>query len=192
MRVNLSKAFVVDIEATCWQSKEEQGAQPNEIIEIGVAVFDFKADKVVDSASIMVKPRFTKVSQFCTDLTGWAQADVDGGFDIVDALNDFQKKFKPTAEHLWFSCGDYDRNMLSTYSRKGIGQLYNIHTRANPFEDMRHLNIKTLFALKHRLNREVGMGGMLDMIGEKIEGRHHNGCDDAVNIAKIVRHVFKK
>ena len=191
MRTNLKTAFVVDVEATCWETKEEQGDRPNEIIEIGVAVLDVHSGKVVDNVSIVVKPRFTTVSSFCTGLTGWTQADVDAGFSIEAALRDFDEQFHPTPEHIWFSCGDYDRNMLSSHSRKGIGRLYNIRAADNPFDNMKHVNIKTLFALKHKLSKEVGMERMLEMIGEKLDGRHHNGADDAANIAKIVNHVFK-
>jgi inhibitor of KinA sporulation pathway (predicted exonuclease) len=36
----------------------------------------------------------------------------------------------------------------------------------------------------------MGMDRMLQHIGEKLEGRHHNGADDAANIAKIVRKVL--
>jgi len=192
MRTNLNTAFVIDVKATCWETKEEQGSKPNEIIEIGVAVLDLKGGKVVENASILVKPRYTKVSPFCTQLTGWTQEQVDEGFDIEDALKDFGTGFKPGPDHLWFSCGDYDRNMLSSRSNKGLGKLYSIPTDRNPFDQMKgHINIKTLFALKRKLGKEVGMDRMLQMIGEKLEGRHHNGADDALNIAKIVRYVFK-
>lgn len=191
MGTNLNVGFVVDVEATCWETREEQGKQPNEIIEIGVAVLEYKSGQVVERASIAVKPRFTKVSPFCTQLTGWTQEDVDrDGLDIVDAFAEFTKLFKPTAEHLWFSCGEYDRHKLSIFGRGGVGQLYKLQD--SPFDNMRaHVNIKTLFALKRKLQKEAGMERMLGMIGEKLEGRHHNGADDALNIAKIVRYVFK-
>ena len=193
MGANLRTGFVVDVEATCWETREEQGRMPNEIIEIGVAELDFK-NGVTRRASIAVKPRFTKVSPFCTNLTGWTQADVDAeGLDIVDAFAEFTKMFSPTKEHIWFSCGEYDRVKLSSLSGPGgVGDLYGIDPRDNPFDYMRtHVNIKTLFALKRRLSKEAGMARMIEMIGEKLEGRHHNGADDAYNIAKIVRYVFR-
>ncbi len=191
MRTNLDVGFVVDVEATCWETKEEQGNKPNEIIEIGVAQLNFRNGAVVDRASIIVKPRYTTVSPFCTQLTGWTQEEIDrDGLDIVEALKQFKEIFKPGPEHLWFSCGDYDRNMLSSMTNKGVGKLYMVARDANPFDHMKHINIKTLFALKHNLQKEAGMERMLSIIGEKLEGRHHNGADDALNIAKIVKHVL--
>ena len=192
MGANLRTGFVIDVEATCWKTREEQGTMPNEIIEIGVAELEYKTGQVVQRASIAVQPRFTKVSPFCTELTGWTQEVVDAeGLDIVDALEEFEKMFKPTQEHIWFSCGEYDRVKLSSNSGPGgLGALYNI--RKNPFDFMRtHFNIKTLFALKRKLSKEAGMARMIEMIGEKLEGQHHNGADDAYNIAKIVHYVFK-
>lgn len=193
MGANLKVGFVVDVEATCWETREEQGRKPNEIIEIGVAVLDYKSWQVVDRASIAVKPRYTEVSPFCTQLTGWTQEDIDrDGLDIVDAYAEIDKLFTPSRDHVWFSCGEYDRVKLSSNTLGGVHLLYQLKEQDNPFDRMRsHVNIKTLFALKRKLQKEAGMERMLSMIGETLEGRHHNGADDAFNIAKIVRYVFK-
>lgn len=198
MGANLRTGFVVDVEATCWGTKAEQGDMPNEIIEIGVAELDYRTGNVVNRASIAVRPRFTRLSPFCTQLTGWTQEVIDNeGLDIVDAFLEFKKMFNPTTEHIWFSCGEYDRMKLSSLTNAGVGEhgIYprnGIHVAHNPFDLMRtHINIKTLFALKRKLKKEAGMARMVEMIGEKLEGKHHNGADDAYNIAKIVRYVFK-
>ena len=194
MGANLKTGFVVDVEATCWVGREEQGNKPKEIIEIGVAELEYKTGLVIQRASIAVKPRFTKVSPFCALLTGWTQEVIDAeGLDIEDAFKEFSKMFNPTRDHVWFSCGEYDRLKLSSDSGPGgVGSLYGVEPRQNPFDLMRsHVNIKTLFALKRKLQKEAGMARMVEMIGEKLEGRHHNGADDALNISKIVRYVLK-
>lgn len=185
--------FVVDIEATCWDTKEEQGSKPNEVIEIGVAVYEYATGTVVDRERFVVRPQFTTVSPFCTELTGWTQEQImDQGATISKALKSFKEKFKPKPTHVWYSCGQYDKNMLSSKTQKGIGALYGIQADVNPFDYMSHVNIKTEFAQKMKYKKEKGMAGMLDAIGEKLEGRHHNGMDDAVNIAKIVKFVLNK
>lgn len=191
MGANLSKVFVVDVEATCWETPEEQGTQPNEVIEIGICVLDLKSGLIRDGSSYVVKPLFTKVSPFCTQLTGWTQADVDGGADIVPTLVQIEQDYGISKHHVWFSCGEYDRIKLGCEGNGSLGRLYGVTRDVNPFERMRaHMNVKTLFAMKHRLPREMGMARMLSHIGEQLEGRHHNGCDDAMNIAKLVRHVL--
>lgn len=183
--------FVIDIEATCWDTKEEQGSKPNEVIEIGVAVLEYATGKVIDRASLVVRPRMTQVSPFCTQLTGWTQEQItEQGKDIARVLREFKEVYKPTPEHIWYSCGQYDKNMLSSNTQKGLGALYGIKADVNPFDIMEHVNIKTEFAKMKGYKKEKGMEGMLDAIGEKLEGKHHNGADDAYNIAKIVMHVL--
>ena len=38
----------------------------------------------------------------------------------------------------------------------------------------------------------AGMAGALDLIGFDLQGRHHRGKDDAVNIARILAHLLQK
>lgn len=197
----LNRVFVVDIEATCWETREEQGKMPNEVIEIGICTLDVRSGKIDDVSSYVVKPRFTKVTPFCTQLTGWTQAEIDGGADIVPTLAAIAKDYNFGKGNVWFSCGEYDRVKLASDPNMGgsLGALYadveaewtkNQNTVVNPFQLARHFNIKTLFALKYKLSKEMGMDRMLKHIGETLEGRHHNGADDAANIAKIVRKVL--
>lgn len=191
MGAKLDKVCVIDVEATCWQTPEEQGDQPNEVIEIGICLLELKTGSILDAAGYVVKPRFTKVSPFCTELTGWTQEQIDAGQDIEDTLKCITADYNISRHHIWFSCGEYDRIKLGSEGTASLGGLYGIKRDVNPFASMRaHVNIKTLFAMKHKLPREMGMARMLGYIGEPLEGRHHNGKDDAVNIAKIVRNVL--
>lgn len=185
-----NEVLVLDIEATCWETKEEQAGRPNEIIEIGVAVLNVKTGAITNAAGYVVKPKFTKVSPFCTQLTGWTQEEVDQGVDITTTLQAIQLDYDLQDNDCWFSCGRYDRRMLDTNARGSVGDLYGVKRDQNVFVRMEHFNIKTLFGLKRR-EKARGMDGMLKAIGETLEGRHHNGADDAYNIAKIVRYVLK-
>lgn len=193
MGANLSRIIICDIEATCWETREEQGSRPNEIIEIGICELNLRTNQIENGSSYVIKPRFTKVSPFCTQLTGWTQEAVDEGADILPTIQQLGNDYKIGKDDVWASCGEFDRIKLSSnrQQRGSLGFLYDIKHFDNPFSVMRsHINIKTLFALKHRLHKEMGMDKMLECIGEKLEGRHHNGGDDALNIAKIVRHVL--
>ena len=194
MGANLSKIFVVDIEATCWETREEQGDRPNEIIEIGICEID-KQRGIQNVCSYVIKPLYTQVSPFCTQLTGWTQQDVDEGADMISTLKAIESDFGITKDHVWFSFGEYDRVKLSSElgQRGGLRDLYGIDRRDNCFAQMRgHFNVKTLMALREGLNREMGMERALNYYGLTLEGRHHNGADDAANIAKIVMKVLQK
>jgi inhibitor of KinA sporulation pathway (predicted exonuclease) len=181
---------VVDVEATCWATKEEQGDQPNEVIEIGICELIMATGERCNGASYVVKPRFTKVTPFCTELTGWTQEAIDEGADIAPTIRQIKEDYGITNLDIWFSCGEYDRVKLGCDGRASLGGLYGVKHHDNPFSLARHNNIKTLFALKHRLSKEMGMDRMLKHMGEKLEGRHHNGADDAWNIAKIVHYTL--
>ena len=85
--------------------------------------------------------------------------------------------------HVWASYGAYDHTMfVNQCSRLKVPY---------PFSN-KHINVKTLFALKSRLNREVGMSGALQQLGIELEGTHHRGVDDARNIAKILKSILAK
>lgn len=192
MSASLDHGFVVDVEATCWETKDEQGSKPNEVIEIGISKLNYETGEITKYPSYVIRPRFTEVSEFCTTLTGWTQESIiEQGKDIARVLREIMANHDVKAEHVWYSCGNYDRNKLSSRTPHGLGKLYGIKPENNPFDIMQtHVNIKTLFAVKHKLKKEIGMDRMLQHMNEPLEGRHHNGADDAYNIAKIVKHVL--
>jgi inhibitor of KinA sporulation pathway (predicted exonuclease) len=69
--------------------------------------------------------------------------------------------------------------------------LYGIKPEDNPFDRFRgHINAKTLMALKERHSRESGMAAALRFYNLSLDGRHHNGADDAANIAKLVHRIL--
>ena len=55
----------------------------------------------------------------------------------------------------------------------------------------KHINVKTLFALKYKLNKEVGMAEALKIMKIPLEGKHHCGKDDSYNISKILMEILK-
>jgi inhibitor of KinA sporulation pathway (predicted exonuclease) len=192
MGAALDRVFVIDVEATCWETREEQGDRPNEIIEIGICVLH-KRDGIKDISSYLVKPQFTEISPFCTQLTGHKPEDVADAANIADTLIQIGLDYSIEPENVWFSYGEYDRVKLSSDKgqRGGAFDLYGIERKLNPIGAMRgHFNVKTLMALKEGLSKEMGMDRALKYYGETLEGRHHNGADDAANIAKIVRRVL--
>lgn len=190
MGAALDRVLVVDVESTCWETHEEQGNKPNEVIEIGICELIVETGEIRNPTSYIVKPRFSEVSQFCTNLTGWTQAEIDEGQDIADALSAVKSDFSLTKYNIWFSCGEYDRVKLGTFGNGSLADIYGFMIGSSIFDQMRHTNIKTLFALKYKLRKELGMAAMLKRAGLKLEGRHHNGADDAYNIAKLVRQVL--
>jgi len=166
---------IVDVEATCW-ADGPPASESSEIIEIGVCVIDTDDWRRVERRRILVRPRRSLVSPFCTELTGLTQADVDGGLEFAQACalvrDELRGRFRT-----WASWGEYDRRQFERQCATG-GASY-------PFGS-RHINVKQRFATAFGLRRGVGMSQALVHAGLPLEGRHHRGDDDAWNIGAIV------
>lgn len=57
---------------------------------------------------------------------------------------------------------------------------------------MPHQNPKRLFAKAQRIGKEVGMTRACAMAGLELEGQHHRGLGNALNIAKLMPWVFEQ
>ncbi|WP_370113958.1 exonuclease domain-containing protein [Streptacidiphilus sp. MAP12-33] len=166
---------VVDVEATCWEGAPPAGAA-NEIIEIGLTVVDLARGERVAKHRLVVRPARSRVSPFCTELTGLTQREVDGGVSFAEACRWL------AAEHAagvrpWASWGDYDRHQF-TRQCGATGVAY-------PF-GARHTNAKAVFTEANGLRKRPGMAQALSRAGLPLEGRHHCGADDAWNIAALM------
>lgn len=176
-RMKLDAIVVVDIETTCWDTKP---APKGEIIEIGATLLDLQKGPQA-KRSILVTPRHTKVSEFCTKLTTLTQKDIDGGTSLQNACNILLTEFD-SKNRTWASYGDYDRKQFQDECRsKGVDY---------PFGP-RHINVKNLFAVMKRLPSEVGLDQALILNNMSLEGTHHRGGDDSWNIAKILWELLK-
>lgn len=165
---------VVDVEATCWPGEVPAG-QRKEIIEIGLCVVDLDAGERIAKHRILVKPR-SVVSEFCTELTGLTQEEVDTGVSFEEACRILAGEHRADSRP-WASWGDYDRKQFEGQCRMGRA--------VYPFSS-RHTNAKAVYAEANELERRPGMAAALRMSGLPLEGRHHSGADDAWNIAALV------
>ncbi|GID91842.1 exonuclease domain-containing protein [Amorphoplanes digitatis] len=101
---------VVDVEATCWADGPPRG-ESSEIIEIGICVVDTADWRRVEKRRILVRPRRSRVSEFCTELTGLTQADVDGAADFAAACAQVRDELRGRFR-TWASWGEYDRRQF--------------------------------------------------------------------------------
>ncbi|KAI4524140.1 hypothetical protein K525DRAFT_253966 [Schizophyllum commune Loenen D] len=126
-RQNYDAFLVVDVEGTCMQGTTF--SYPNEIIEFPVCLMRWrdKADdgtaselEVVDTFHSYVRPTWRPVlSQFCTDLTGITQSQVDAAPPFADVLRSFyafmirhglidRRTGKRLVKYCWCSDGPFD------------------------------------------------------------------------------------
>lgn len=166
---------VVDVEATCWEGQPPAGAV-GEIIEIGLTVVDLAQRERVAKHRILVRPARSRVSGFCTALTGLTQEEVDTGVGFGEACRMLTDEHHADSR-TWASWGDYDRRQFERQC-DATGTRY-------PFSS-RHVNVKQRFTEARGLRRRPGMAAALAVAGLPLDGRHHSGADDAWNIAALV------
>jgi inhibitor of KinA sporulation pathway (predicted exonuclease) len=177
----LDQVLVIDIESTCWEGAPPVG-EVSEIIEIGLCPVEVASGRRLEKRSILVRPVRSKVSAFCEQLTTLTQQQVDAGMDFADACRLLERDYR-SPDRLWASYGDYDRNQFTRQCQSA-----NLRYPFGPS----HLNIKTLFALAHRLPAEVGLDAAMRLLGITMTGTHHRGDDDAWNAALVLIKLLER
>lgn len=178
MARRLDLILVIDIEATCWRGTRPP-QEHNEIIQVGIVECTRTGN--LSSFSYFVKPKFSSISDYCTELTGIKPQDVEEAPEFPDFCTELKEKIPHLQDYTWASWGDYDR----TQFQKNCA-LYQVKYLFGKT----HLNVKNLFALKFSLRKEAGMMKALEILKLPHTGKHHDAADDALNIARILREIL--
>ena len=176
MKKHSTHILVIDLEATCDEG-DGLAADDMEVIEIG-AVWATAEGEVLEEFQALVRPTLHPISDFCQELTGIRQADVDTAPlfpEVAAQLASFAQRY-PEAT-MWGSWGKFDDKQIQRDCQR--------HGVASPLPALSHVNLKRQFA-KSRKIKEVGMARALQMVGLPLDGAHHRGLDDARNIAKLL------
>lgn len=174
---------VLDFEATC-----EKGAQiyPQEIIEFPSVLVDGATGNLESEFRTYVRPQHHPVlTDFCRDLTGIRQADVDSGVQLSEALRLHGAWLRASAWARNGGCfavvtwGDWDlRTMLETECRfKGL-------TKPPYFNHWIDLKIPFATALGGGRRAALQWAVRVRAAGLEWEGRPHCSVDDARNTAR--------
>ncbi|MCR9119315.1 MAG: exonuclease domain-containing protein [bacterium] len=177
----LESAVVIDVESTCWDGGRPRGAIP-EIIEIGVCLVDLKTLVRSKKRSILVKPLRSKVSEYCTALTGITQSIVEHEPPLKSALKILKNEYR-VHERLFVSWGDYDRRQFYRNCEE--------YELPYPFGST-HLNLRHLWSTVMGLSSEITLDDACAELGLPWEGQHHRGIDDAWNTAALYIHMMKR
>lgn len=171
---------VVDIESTCWEN--QLPGQRSEIIQIGICQYDSHRDTISKPVSIYVVPQYSdELSDFCVNLTGLTmELLLESGVLREDAFSRLKEEFKSQTRP-WVSWGAYDRRKF-TEEAAWDGE-------KSPMCEQ-HLNLKVMYSVLSR-GKPLGMDKAMANLGMNLEGRHHDGADDAYNIARILQRLVK-
>lgn len=177
------KYIIFDLEATCL--KEKRNDFRNETIEIGAVkcIYNNKFLESVNTFNVFIKPYLNpKLSDFCMELTTITQKDVDSAEYFPGAISKFQK-WIGSGNYLLCSWGDYDKKQfVNDCILHGLDYVWT--------ED--HFNLKKDFSRIRGMKKEIGMKKALDILNIPLDGTHHRGIDDAINIHKIFLRHFKE
>jgi len=177
--IRLDKVLVWDLEALCFATKEEQGDQTNDIIEIGACILDVHTGEILNKNRYVVRPQLLKVSEYCTKLTGHTIDTLKQGIPFVDAANKFVKEMGPKSK-ICAAYGDDEVAFEKECVKFGITSSLSGS----------YLNICHLFALKHKKTGRVGLEATLKMIGKEFVGIPHRADDDAWNAAVVLKSLL--
>lgn len=182
----MNTVIVVDLEATCWFPRDKNMGQEQEVIAIGAAklVVDGRDYTVDPLHCTYVRPEFSAVSEFCTELTGITQKELDqNGVSYKDALEVLRKACQgPEYMYGWASFGLDDRIFLQKQCKR-----FDVRY---PLSENHH-DIQGLLMLM-RGDRKTGLQKALKSFGLTFEGKPHNAMDDAVNAARVLGEMIKR
>jgi inhibitor of KinA sporulation pathway (predicted exonuclease) len=168
------RILFVDVEMTCWEGPPPDG-QFNEIIEIGVAELDLETLLVTRSQSYLIRPEYSEISEYCTNLTGITTKDMRSrGRRLSEVAPRIVKDFGARSKQ-WLAWGPDRRAIDRDHELKGI-----LPTFSAAFVDMG-------LEFKHSLGQSKGIGltKAMQLYGLERTGRIHSGEQDAVDTALL-------
>lgn len=172
--VRADRILFIDVEMTCWDGPVPEGQAP-EVIEIGVAELDLATLEVTRSQSYLVTPVFSKISPYCTDLTGITVEEMRRrGRPLKEVSARIVKDFGSRSKQ-WMSWGPDRRAIDGDHATKGVPATFSA-----AFVDMG-------LEFKHSLgqSRGIGLTRAMQLYGLERTGRIHSGEQDAIDTALL-------
>lgn len=166
--------IVVDFESTC-DASGRMATHEMELVEIGAVKVRLEDGEILSTFRSFVRPQNQPMlSDFCKQLTGIRQREIDRAESFAHVL----KAFQAWLNHpfwTWASWGDFDRTLLEReLERVGEDPIF-----------AEHLNLKAIAKEAWGL-KKTGMKEVLRQKGLAPIGTHHRALDDAKSIAQLV------
>ncbi|XP_052359630.1 ERI1 exoribonuclease 2-like isoform X2 [Oncorhynchus keta] len=186
--------IVIDFESTCWRERNSYG---QEIIEFPAVLLNTSTGQVESEFHTYVQPQEHPVlSDFCTELTGITQQQVEAGVPLHICLSRFSRWLQ-TLEHQSGVVFPRDQRApvaeqrpcaFVTWSDWDLGVCLLYECKRKQLHKPAVLNSWIDLRATYRLfyNRKPkGLNGALQDLGIQFSGREHSGLDDARNTAHL-------
>lgn len=168
---------VLDLELSCYPNDEFPLGERKEIIEFGLTTVDLKKLAIVQSLSFPVIPTMSRISPYCTELTGWTEAKLrKQGTPFAEVLRRFESKHGAQNRLLVTDSNDELDTVRAQCALMGL---------PCPFGGG-YLNVSTMLSVLTGDFRNVALSEKLNLLGLEFEGVLHSGKDDSRNIARLL------
>ncbi|NXW43677.1 ERI2 exoribonuclease, partial [Nyctiprogne leucopyga] len=187
--------IVVDFEATCWR---EAGRRGPEIIEFPAVLLNTSTGEIESEFHTYVQPQEHPIlSEFCTELTGITQNQVDEGVPLHICLSQFlkwiqkiqnEKKIIFSSDIPSHSTSETKPCTFVTWTDWDLGVCLQYECKRKQLRKPDILNswIDLKATYKAFYNRKPkGLSGALQDLGIAFAGREHSGLDDSRNTARL-------
>jgi len=174
------KIIVFDLEATCWEGREN-AYKWREVISLGACILDLKTLEISDKFHMVCKPERTEISEYCTRITGITKEQVENAVDFEfmckSIMDKFNTKSYPCAA--WGNDNDFLR-----YECRDKDCKY-------PFSN-EYINISLLYSVLTGKGHNNGLERSLGELKYEFEGEKHDPYWDSVNAARVLVTLIRK
>ncbi|XP_075022149.1 ERI1 exoribonuclease 2 [Calonectris borealis] len=187
--------IVVDFEATCWRDAGRRGP---EIIEFPAVLLNTSTGEIESEFHTYVQPQEHPIlSEFCTELTGITQNQVDEGVPLNICLSQFlkwiqkvqkEKKIIFSSDIPSHSTSEAKPCTFVTWTDWDLGVCLQYECKRKQLRKPDILNSWIDLKATYRAfyNRKPkGLNGALQDLGMAFAGREHSGLDDSRNTARL-------
>ncbi|XP_004705794.1 ERI1 exoribonuclease 2 [Echinops telfairi] len=188
--------IVIDFESTCWNERKHHRSQ--EIIEFPAVLLNTSTGEIESEFHAYVQPQEHPIlSEFCMELTGIKQVQVDEGIPLKICLSQFckwihkiqqQKNIIFPSGILNSSSSEVKLCAFVTWSDWDLGVCLEYECKRKQLLKPIFLNswidLRATYKLFYR-RKPKGLRGALQEVGIQFSGREHSGLDDSRNTAYL-------
>lgn len=174
------KFILFDIEATCWDGYHSNGIQ--EIIELGALSYN-RFGEENGSFIHLVRPEINpRLSQFCKELTGITQQDVDDAAVFENVYQKFEEWVEPDVDTWFVSWGTFDLEILNEACSRTVNDASMIQN---------HVDLQSKYTQLKSLTPRTSLAKAVEIEEWDFEGSPHRAMPDTRNMAHIFREYIE-
>ncbi|KAM3864622.1 ERI1 exoribonuclease 2 [Diretmus argenteus] len=191
-----SYLIVIDFESTCWRERNNYG---QEIIEFPAVLLNTSTGVVESEFHTYVQPQEHPIlSEFCTELTGITQRQVEAGVPLHICLSRFNRWLQTLHLQMGVVFPGEQKGSTPSTSQKpcafltwsdwdlGVCLQYECKRKQLHKPDVLNswIDLRSTYRLFYN-RKPKGLKGALQDLGIQFSGREHSGLDDARNTAQL-------